>query len=170
MPGRSKHSGPLRQGFGPLLDVQVRVLVLGSFPSPASLAARQYYGHPRNQFWPIMGSILDEPLASLPYPERLQCLLAHRIGLWDVFEACRREGSLDAAIRGARGNDLASLRVRAPRLRAVAFNGGVAGRLRAAVERLGYASAVLPSTSPAHASLRLEDKLALWKAFIQVWY
>jgi hypoxanthine-DNA glycosylase len=167
--GSRPRDDALRQGLAPLLDESVRLLVLGSFPSEASLAARQYYAHPRNQFWPILGSILDEPLSSLPYPDRLRRLLAHRVGLWDVFAACRRTGSLDSKIHAARPNDLGRLALRAPQLEAVAFNGGAAGRFRGTLQALGYCCAVLPSTSPAHASRRLEDKLALWKAFFQAW-
>ena len=158
-----------RRGFAPVLDAGVRVLVLGSFPSPASLAARQYYGHPRNQFWPILGEILSESLSAMAYPQRLERLLAHGVGLWDVFTACERAGSLDSEIRAARPSDLTRLPQLAPRLRAVAFNGRVAGRFQPDIAELGYASAVLPSTSPAHAARRLEQKLALWKDFFQAW-
>ena len=169
MAGRDPAADALRQGLAPLLDGSVRLLVLGSFPSPASLTAQQYYAHPRNQFWPILGAILNEPLPGLPYPERLRRLLAHRVGLWDVFAACRRTGSLDSQIHAAWPNDLGRLAQFAPQLEAVAFNGGAAGRFRGTVQALGYCCAVLPSTSPAHASRRLEDKLVLWKAFFQAW-
>ncbi len=157
-------------GFAPVIDAGVRVLVLGSFPSAASLAARQYYGHPRNQFWPILGAILNEPLARLAYPDRLERMLARGVGLWDVYAACRRAGSLDSQILAPTPSDLQSLPLRAPRLRAVAFNGQAAGRFQPPIAALGYASAVLPSTSPAHAARRLEEKLALWNAFFQAWY
>jgi hypoxanthine-DNA glycosylase len=158
------------RGFAPVIDPGVRVLVLGSFPSPASLAARQYYGHPRNQFWRILSAILGEPLGSLAYAERLERLLARRVGIWDVYEACRRAGSLDCQIRAPRSNDLARLPRLAPQLRAVAFNGRAAGRFEDRIVELGYACAVLPSTSPAHAARRFEEKLALWQAFFQAWY
>jgi len=160
---------PRFKGFAPVLDSGVRVLVLGSFPSSASLAARQYYGHPRNQFWRILGDILGEPLASLPYADRLERVLAHRVGIWDVYGSCRRSGSLDSQIHAPRSNDLAQLPRRAPGLRAVAFNGQAAGRFQAQIAELGYACAVLPSTSPAHAARRFDQKLALWRAFLQTW-
>lgn len=158
-----------RRGFAPVIGPAVQVLVLGSFPSPASLAARQYYAHPRNQFWPIMGAIVGRPLASLPYDQRLRELLDHGIGVWDVYSACRRGGSLDSAIEEARSNDLARLPQWAPGLRAVALNGRTAGGFAAGLAGLGYACQVLPSTSPAYAAMRLEDKLAAWKAFIRAW-
>jgi len=159
-----------RRGFAPVIDAGTRVLVLGSFPSTASLAARQYYGHPRNQFWPILGAVLNEPLAQLAYRDRLERLLARGVGLWDVYAACRRSGSLDSQILAPQSNDLPGLPRLAPRLRAVAFNGQAAGRFQPLIAALGYACAVLPSTSPAHAARRFEEKLALWNAFIQAWY
>jgi len=156
-----------RRGLPPLVDAGVRILVLGSFPSPASLRAGQYYAHPRNQFWPILGAILGRPLPELPYADRLDNLLSCGVGLWDVFAACRRQGSLDSAIEAARSNDLARLAEWAPALAAVALNGRTAGRFEAELSRRGYRCRVLPSTSPAYAALRLDDKLALWKAFFQ---
>jgi hypoxanthine-DNA glycosylase len=162
-------TGRRAAGFAPVIDEAVRVLVLGSFPSAASLAARQYYGHPRNQFWRILGEILREPLPRLPYPDRLERVLAHRVGIWDVYAACRRSGSLDSQIHAPRSNDLARLPALAPGLRAVAFNGQAAGRFQPQLAALGYACAVLPSTSPAHAARGFEEKLALWSAFFQVW-
>jgi hypoxanthine-DNA glycosylase len=156
-----------RRGLPPLVDAGVRILVLGSFPSPASLQARQYYAHPRNQFWPILGAILGRPLQELPYADRLDSLLSRGVGLWDVFSACRRRGSLDSAIEAARASDLARLAEWAPALAAVALNGRTAGRFAPELSRLGYRCGVLPSTSPAHAALRLEQKLVLWRAFFQ---
>lgn len=159
-----RSAGPLR-GFPPIIDASVERLVLGSFPSAASLAAGQYYAHPRNQFWLIMGRLLSEPLNELPYRERARRLLAHRVGLWDVYGACERAGSADSAIRNAEPNAFARLRRRAPRLAAVAFNGSTAGRFRPLFEQAGFATRVLPSTSPAHAGRSLEQKLALWSAW-----
>jgi hypoxanthine-DNA glycosylase len=160
-------AAPLR-GFAPVIDRAVDTLILGSFPSEASLAAGQYYAHPRNQFWPILGRILEEPLPALPYRERLQRLLAHRIGLWDVLGACERSGSLDAAIRAPQANDFAPLLARAPRLVRVRFNGQAAGRFAARFAAAGLDVAVLPSTSPAHAGRSLEQKYALWQQALAI--
>jgi hypoxanthine-DNA glycosylase len=140
-------------------------MVLGSFPGAASLAAGAYYAHPRNAFWPLIGAIVGEPLAGLPYDRRLARLLAHRIGLWDVVDACDRPGSLDADLRDVRPNDLNRLLTLAPRLAAVAFNGRTAGRHAPAMAAAGLRTAVLPSTSPAHAARSFADKLVIWRAF-----
>ena len=148
-----------------MIDRRVRRLVLGSFPSQASLAAGQYYAHPRNQFWRLMGDLLGEPLAEAPYPRRLQRLLAHRVGLWDVIDACDREGSLDSAITNARANPFARLERLAPALSDVAFNGATAARYARIFAGAGYGTCVLPSSSPAHAGRTYEQKLALWRAW-----
>ncbi len=149
-------------GLAPVIDAETRVLVLGSFPGAASLAAGQYYAHPRNQLWRLLSAILGDDLAALPYAERLPRLLAHRFGLWDVLAACEREGSLDSSIRKPAANDFERLRTLCPRLETVGFNGQASGKFAAQFAAQGYRTLVLPSTSPAHAVLSFEAKLALW--------
>ena len=151
------------QGLPPVIARHTRLVLLGSFPGAASLAARQYYAHPRNQFWPLLSALLAEDLSALPYAERLQRLRTHGLGLWDVIADCRREGSLDSAIRDARYNDLGSLRRRAPQLVAVAHNGGESARSMRVTAALGVAAYRLPSSSPANASWSFERKLAAWR-------
>ena len=151
------------QGLPPVISRRTRLLLLGSFPGAASLAAQQYYAHPRNQFWPLLSALLDEPLAVLPYAQRLQRLRERGLGLWDVYAECRREGSLDSAIRDARLNDLAGLRRRAPALIAVAHNGGESARAMRVTAALGHPVFRLPSSSPANASWSFERKLAAWR-------
>ena len=162
---RSGSSRPRLRGFPPIIDAGVERLILGSFPSVASLAARQYYAHPRNQFWLILGRLLQEPLEQMPYKERTRRVLAHRVGIWDVYGACVRPGSGDAAIRDARPNALVALHRRAPALYSVAFNGMAAGRFRPLFEEAGLQTRVLPSTSPAHAGRSFAQKLELWTAW-----
>ncbi|MCC8396295.1 DNA-deoxyinosine glycosylase [Paraburkholderia sp. MMS20-SJTR3] len=152
------------QGFPPVVAADTHTLILGSFPGEASLEAAQYYAHPRNQFWRLLGAVLGEAsLHELPYEERLTRVLAHRIGIWDVLDACHRQGSLDSAIRNAQPNDFASLREHAPQLRKVCFNGKTAGRFADVIGAAGYETLVLPSSSPANAMLSFEQKLALWR-------
>ena len=151
------------RGFPPVVAADTHTLILGSFPGEASLAATQYYAHPRNQFWRLLGTVLDEPLPELAYEERLRRLLSHGIGVWDVLAACEREGSLDAAIRNASPNDFVSLRAHAPLLKKVCFNGKTAGRFAPVIGEAGYATLVLPSSSPANAMLSFDQKLRLWR-------
>ena len=149
-------------GLGPLVWPGTRLVVLGSFPGAASLAAQQYYGHPRNHFWPLLAAIWGLPLAAWPYEARVAEIARRGLGLWDVHAACDREGSLDSAIRNARPNDLASLQRLAPGLRAVAHNGGESARARRVTAALGVDVHVLPSSSPANASWSFERKRAAW--------
>lgn len=152
-------------GLPPVFDAQARLLVLGSFPGAASLQAAQYYAHPRNAFWPVMGALLGEAeMLARPYDERLQALRRHRIALWDAVAACRREGSLDTAIEAAEPSDLRELVARLPHLRAIACNGALAHKQT--LLALGDTSLPvlrLPSTSPAHAGLSLATKIAAWR-------
>ncbi|WP_414652280.1 DNA-deoxyinosine glycosylase [Ideonella sp.] len=159
---------PLRLvGLPPVIAPGTRLVVLGSFPGVASLQAQQYYAHPRNQFWPIVGTLLGIDLVALPYPARLAAIRARGLGLWDVYAACVREGSLDSAIEAAEPNDLGSLRRRAPGLAAIAHNGGESARHMRVTSALGLPVYRLPSTSPANASWSLERKLAAWREAFQ---
>ncbi|MEO8296806.1 MAG: DNA-deoxyinosine glycosylase [Burkholderiales bacterium] len=150
-------------GLAPVLAPNTRLVVLGSFPSVASLAAQQYYGHPRNHFWPILGALWGIDLKALPYAERLAQVRTRGLGIWDVYANCLREGSLDSAIRAAVPNDLLALRQHAPGLRAVAHNGGESARAMRHTRALGFTVHRLPSTSPANASWSIERKLAAWR-------
>ncbi|MBW8302648.1 MAG: DNA-deoxyinosine glycosylase [Brevundimonas sp.] len=153
-----------KAGFDPVVDPGTRLLILGSLPGDASLRAAQYYGHPRNAFWRLVGGIIGRDLAALPYEERLAALKAAGVGLWDVIASAERPGSLDAAIRRPDAADLRGLVADLPQLRAVAFNGGTAAKLgRAILADSGVALIDLPSSSPAHAR-PIESKAAAWAA------
>lgn len=158
-------TGPARrqQGLPPALSPACRVLVLGSFPGVASLEARQYYAHPQNRFWPILGEVLGLDLRALAYDERIAAVNAAGIGIWDIYASCLREGSLDSAIRAAEFNDFASLRRRAPAIVRVCMNGATAGRALKHLQALGFDTRVLPSTSPANASQSAAFKLTRWR-------
>ena len=160
-------SGERLDGLAPVIDARTRLVVLGSFPGVASLRAQQYYGHPRNQFWAILGALWGTDLRGAPYPQRLAAALDHGLGLWDVYASCRREGSLDRAIREARVNDLAGLRASAPHLQAIAHHGGESARAIGVTRALGLPVHHLPSTSPAHAGWSFERKLAAWRAVLE---
>ncbi len=153
-------------GLPPLVSPQTRLLILGSFPGVASLAAQQYYGHPRNHFWPILRALWggDVPVEGEDsYARRCDWLLAHGLGVWDVYASCEREGSLDSRIRGALVNDFSALREACPALAAIAHNGGESFRHAVHTRQLGLPVYRLPSTSPANASWSFERKLAAWR-------
>ena len=157
-------SGEELQGLAPVVGRETRLVVLGSFPSVASLRAQQYYAHPRNHFWPLLSAIWGVDLVAMPYRARLAEVKRRGLGIWDVYARCRREGSLDSAIEDGVPNDLASLKRRAPKLEAVAHNGGESARTMQRLQALGLATHRLPSSSPANASWSFERKLAAWRA------
>ena len=156
----------LLTGLAPVLDSATRIVILGSFPGAQSLAAAQYYAHPRNQFWRLVSSLVGEDLAALPYAQRLPRLLAHGVGLWDVLGACEREGSLDSAIRKPAANDFERLHALCPQLETVGFNGQTSGKFAPQFAAAGYRTVVLPSSSPAHMAMSFEQKLQVWRQLL----
>ncbi|BBF85577.1 G:T/U mismatch-specific uracil/thymine DNA-glycosylase [Aquitalea magnusonii] len=150
--------------FPAVVNPQTRLLILGSLPGDASLQAAQYYAHPRNQFWRLLGEVLGLDLPAMPYLQRLSAMQAQGVGLWDVVAEAQRRGSLDTAIRAASANDLTALCHGLPRLQAVAFNGATAAgigrrQLAGLAGRLQLFN--LPSSSPAH-TMAYASKLAQW--------
>ena len=166
-------SGRLR-GFPPQARADARVLILGSMPGSASLRAAEYYAHPHNAFWRIMGALFGTP-ADAAYAARIRALIAHRVALWDVLAACRRPGSLDARIDPGSivVNDFASFLRHHAHVQVVYFNGATAERLyrRHVLPRLDQPMRALPgvrlpSTSPAHAARSFAAKLAAWSVLL----
>lgn len=151
-------------GLPPAITGNCTLLILGSFPSAASLAARQYYAHSQNRFWPIVAACLGLDFTQMPYRERIAAVNAAGIGIWDVYASCERSGSLDSAIRHPAFNDFAQARRRAPGLNRACFNGATAGKALRHLQALGFGTCVLPSTSPANASQSFDYKLAQWRA------
>jgi hypoxanthine-DNA glycosylase len=154
----------LKRSFPPVANESTRLLLLGSLPGEQSLAETRYYANPRNQFWRLMGAVVEADLAALPYPDRLDTLLKAGVGLWDTVASAERKGSLDAAIRSHSANKLAGLASGLPQLRAVGFNGGTSARI-GMKELAGTSLALvpLPSSSPAY-TLPFEEKQAAWLA------
>jgi len=157
--------------FPPVTDKSVTKLILGSMPGKASLAANQYYAHPRNIFWPVMQTVINVR-SDLPYDARCKELTQHKVALWDVLKMCTRTGSLDSDIVESSivPNDFESFLLAHSRLRAIFFNGTKAQSIfaRHVIPNLssafaGIALTRLPSTSPANASISLADKVAQWK-------
>lgn len=155
-----------KHSFAPVVNESTRVLVLGSLPGEASLAQSQYYAHPQNRFWHLIGDVIGVALPGMEYEARLQALLDHRVGLWDVIAQAKREGSLDSRIRDHATNDLAALVAALPELRAVAFNGGTAAKIGMqllAESRMSLDLIKLPSSSPAYAAVPYAEKLRAWE-------
>jgi hypoxanthine-DNA glycosylase len=157
---------PLLEGFPPVVDDAAELLILGSFPSVQSLAVGQYYGNPRNAFWPITGALFGFD-ASAPYETRLAALQSAGIAIWDVLHKCRRVGSADAKIdmKSLVANDFGKLFATHPPITRVYFNGTAAERLyeRLVAPKAAIEYRLLPSTSPARA-MPTGQKLQAWRA------
>lgn len=154
----------VKRAFAPLADDRTRLLVLGSLPGDASLKAAQYYAHPQNGFWRLIGVAIGRDLHAMDYADRIEALRVAGVGLWDVIASAERPGSLDAAIRSPQAADLRGLIAGLPNLKAVAFNGATAAKggrkILAGVEGLTLID--LPSSSPAHATRTLAEKAEHW--------
>ncbi|WP_394680134.1 DNA-deoxyinosine glycosylase [uncultured Comamonas sp.] len=151
-------------GLAPVVGPDTKVLILGSFPGVQSLQLQQYYAHPRNHMWPLLAALWPKHPQPSTYAGRCAWLLERGLGLWDVYAACEREGSLDTSIRNAQLNDFGALKKQCPQLVAAAHNGGESFRHAARVQAvLGLPSYRLPSSSPANASWSFERKLAGWR-------
>ena len=159
--------------FAPLADSSSRLLILGSMPGRASLQASEYYAHPRNSFWKIVGTLFDIDPAD-PYERRIAALRKHGIAVWDVLASCTRDSSLDSDIDEASivVNGFAAFLRTHTRIRTICFNGAKAESCyrKHVLPELGDAGAFryhrLPSTSPAHAAMSYAEKVAAWRAVV----
>lgn len=155
-------------GLLPSVDSQSRILILGSMPGAASLAAQEYYAHPANRFWPLMARLLDERQTPSDYDAKIAMLLRHHIALWDAIDTCDREGSLDSDIRNVKANDFTAFLKKWPGIRTIGLNGGKAYTTFAKfnkplLSRPDLRILKLPSTSPANARWRMENLLDAWR-------
>jgi len=161
-------------GFPPISRPDARLLILGSMPGRESLAQQRYYAHPRNGFWPIVTKLFN--LTATDYEQRVQQLVQTRVAVWDVLKACFRKGSLDSDIDGKTlvSNDFQRFYRNHPQIRRVFFNGAKAESIYRKHVLPGLDSAAadlelvrLPSTSPAHAALSLDEKAAAWTMLLK---
>lgn len=158
--------------FAPIADRNAEILILGSMPGRASLAAGQYYAHAQNIFWRIISELLQFDPAS-PYEVKVQALKSARVALWDVLRSCRREGSLDSMIEAdtQTANDFRTFFCAHPQITHVFFNGAKAEacfrqHVLREIDGRALCYTRLPSTSPANASLSYARKFEAWQAGI----
>jgi hypoxanthine-DNA glycosylase len=161
-------------GFPPISRPDARLLILGSMPGRESLAQQRYYAHPRNGFWPIVSTLFN--LSATDYEQLVQQLVQNRVAVWDVLKACFRKGSLDSDIdvKTIVSNDFQQFYIDHPKIRRVFFNGARAESIyrKHVLPGLGATSADLelvrlPSTSPAHAALSLDQKTKAWATLLE---
>ena len=158
--------------FPPIADRHARVLILGSMPGKESLRAQQYYAHPRNAFWRIMGDLFGAA-PELAYANRTRILQAAGIAVWDVLATCTRSSSLDTDIDPdtMEMNDFAAFYREHPHITQVFFNGAMAEKFY--FKHIGSNISAnlhyqrLPSTSPAHAGMPYTQKLHHWRAIMR---
>lgn len=162
----------LKFSFPPIAGSNPHLLILGTLPGEESLRLGQYYAHPRNHFWPLIGDVLGEATPA-NYLDRKKMLTRHGLALWDVLKSAERIGSLDSAIRNPQVNDFAGFLEDNPSIRAIAFNGQKARDLfrryvlkSSSMKALDTALVSLPSSSPLH-TVTLETKLAAWREQLQ---
>lgn len=152
--------------FSPIIDNNTRILFLGSFPSIASFEHSFYYAHNRNAFWPIMETIFKVTLPD--NTSKITFCLTHKIGLWDVIGSCERENSSDSNLKGIIPNNFDALLQAYPNIAVVGFTGKKAYELfEKYFKHNPIEKVLLPSTSPAHASMTRDDKSECYKAFIE---
>ncbi len=152
----------IKQGFSAVVDENTEILILGSLPGDVSIRKHQYYGHPGNDFWRLLGRAIGENLQEMDYKSRLETLKRHRIGLWDVYKAGNREGSEDAKIRDEVINQFSILKDLASNLKLVIFNGKKSGKYEPFLKKMGYDTKVLPSSSGANRRF-LERRETEWE-------
>ena len=154
------------ESFPPIVSEKSSVLILGSMPGEASLKAGQYYAHPRNVFWRIMGELFEAG-PQLPYEQRVERIERAGIALWDSLHSCARLGSLDASITAEEANDFNTFFAKYPRVKHIYFNGTKAEtiflrRILPSLPNDRHVRTRLPSTSPAHASKSFDAKMLAW--------
>ncbi|MBQ3577802.1 MAG: DNA-deoxyinosine glycosylase [Firmicutes bacterium] len=153
--------------FGPLYDARSKILILGSLPSVKSREASFFYGHPQNRYWPLMASLLGEPVPAT-VEEKKELVLSHRIAMWDSIYSCDIRGSGDSSIRNVVPTDLKPV-IEGSEITAVFCNGGASYKYyrRFQEKELGIGAVVLPSTSPANAAWSFERLREEWKVILE---
>ena len=156
------------ESFEPLVNRRSRVLILGSMPGPEALRKQQYYGFSGNHFWKIIPALVGTPVSER-YEDRKRLILTHHLALWDVLRSCVRPGALDSAIRNPVPNDIPGLLKRYPNIVAIFINGQFAYKMfmKNYGDTVDLPVEVLPSTSPAHASITLAEKAKRWSSILK---
>jgi TDG/mug DNA glycosylase family protein len=155
-----------KSGLPPVVDLNTEILILGTLPSDMSIAAEQYYANPANDFWKLIGSVLNQTFTGLSYEDKIELLKANRIGLWDAFRTCVRPGSMDSDITEHELNDFEMLKNIAPNIKLVCMNGRKAAEAEEILHAVEYETRLLPSSSGANRRVQ-KGRLVSWKAAIR---
>lgn len=157
------------KSFAPEINKNTRIMVIGTMPGKESLRQQQYYAYERNAFWKIISKLFNNGEAFSDYKQKINCLLDNGIGLWDSLQYCERETSLDSDIKNEQPNDFETLLKENPQVVFLAFNGQKAFKFfkqyhAKLLKNIQYE--ILPSTSPANASIPFQTKLEKWKSVL----
>lgn len=155
------------KSFNFIIDENSEILILGSMPSVKSLSEKQYYAHPKNRFWKVMGLICDYDLYNSSYERKIEIILKNRFAIWDVIKTCKRKGSLDSNIQNEIPNEIDRLLEKYKNIKTIILNGNKAYQAfkKYFPEIMDeYDCYKLPSTSPANAKFKLEDLYKIWHA------
>lgn len=155
------------KSFLPSINEYSKILILGSMPGVKSLEEQQYYAHPQNRFWKVMGALCGgQNLINYPYEQKLETLLKNNIALWDTIKSCKREGSLDSNIINETPNDIKKLLKKYSNIKIICLNGN---KSYSAFKKYfpdlleKYTCYKMPSTSPANARYNLEKLISDWQ-------
>ena len=152
-----------KKGLTPIIDEDIRILILGSLPSDESIGKQQYYANSGNDFWKLISEVISEDITALNYDSKIQKLQEYGIGLWDIFSTSEREGNLDSNIRDEVINDFSNLKNIAPNLQLVCFNGKKAGEFEEIFKEYDIETKVLPSSSGANRRYS-EKRVVEWQS------
>ena len=156
------------QSFPSISDPNAKILILGTMPGAQSLSVNEYYGNRRNHFWKLLFTLYNEPYTN-DYQKKKNLILKYHIALWDVLQACEREGSLDSAILKEVPNDFKDFLIAHSQITHIFFNGQPATRFFKKYVTIDnkYILETLPSTSPANAGTSFEGKLEAWRQIME---
>ncbi len=158
----------LKKALHPLIDNSTVILIMGTMAGEQSIAKQQYYANRGNLFWKILFSVFGEEF-SASYEDRIALVKKYNIGLWNVLQSCKREGSSDATITEETINDFESLHKQFPNIKYVFFESKAAAKYfqKHTIPQEGITYMTLPSTSGLNAGLTTAEKTAQWKVVAQ---
>ncbi len=157
----------LSHTFDPIYNEKSKILILGTFPSVKSREYGFYYGHPRNRFWKLLGSLMREPIP-ITIEDKKQFLLKNNIAIWDVVESCDIMGSSDSSIKNVVPTDINRILDIAP-IEKIYANGAKAHQLyeKYTLPVIKREIIKLPSTSPANAMFSFERLVMEWEIILE---
>ena len=156
--------------FGPYINKDSKILILGSIPSIKSREYGFYYMHPQNRFWKVLSDIFEEDFP-IEIFDKKSLLKKYNIALWDVLDSCDINGSADSSIKDPKVNDIKKL-IKDTNVKHIFVTGKVALNLynRYCLKEVGLSTIYLPSTSGANCGVSysdLKEKYEILKKYLK---